>query len=490
MDKSVDYSIFAADQNYIQRIHEEEEHIFRNKFQRDRDRILYSKEFRRLSGKTQVFVGGFDDHARTRLTHTLEVAQITNTICRELGLNEDLGEAISIGHDIGHTPFGHIGERTLNYIMTGCDDIKGINTKMKNEYKGFKHNWQGLRVTMDLEKTSRDFNGLNLTPYTLWGILNHSSTKYSNCDRKFENEDICSLRRSLNKCNGFENMFSLNFYDKYNDKINDCWTIEALVVSQADEIAQRHHDIEDALEAGIIEKDELIEEIEDNFGCWLKEGKWMEDLNKIKNEKDKDYLLSKISKLIVDFLTNKYIDDLKETLDYLSEKYDIQTKNDFYKMKSIVYKKESELLFQLFSYEESFKVKEEKFQDYMKNRILNSFLAQSMDGKSNFIIRQLIKAYITNPQQLQDKTIYTLYREYLPKNDWIFYENQLEDENKFKRNVGELRNKLNNDYFTKTEERFNMILLRVVCDYIAGMTDNYAIEQYNLLYGSKHIGQV
>lgn len=125
------------------------------------------------------------------------------------------------------------------------------------------------------------------------------------------------------------------------------------------------------------------------------------------------------------------------------------------------------------------------------NRILKSYLAQSMDGKSNFILRQLIKAYITNPQQLSDKTIYTLYKNYLPDDEWI-YDDWIYTEKKisFRKVIGELRNRLNNDYFTKSDEKFNMILLRTICDYIAGMTDNYAMEQYDLLYGFKHIGQV
>ena len=117
---SIYASVFAADDQAAVRDYNENQHAFRTRFQRDRDRILYSKEFRRLSGKTQVFVAGFDDHVRTRLTHTLEVAQIANTILRQLGLNELLGEAIALGHDLGHTPFGHIGERTLNYILNGC----------------------------------------------------------------------------------------------------------------------------------------------------------------------------------------------------------------------------------------------------------------------------------------------------------------------------------------------------------------------------------
>ncbi len=103
-------SFFRASEDHATRIDKgEENHKFRSAFQRDRDRILYSKEFRRLSGKTQVFIAGFDDHMRTRLTHTLEVAQISDTIARALGLNEILVEAIAYGHDVGHTPFGHVG---------------------------------------------------------------------------------------------------------------------------------------------------------------------------------------------------------------------------------------------------------------------------------------------------------------------------------------------------------------------------------------------
>lgn len=493
------YGMFAAKQDDTKRICEKEgEHKVRSKFERDRDRILYSKAFRRLSGKTQVFVTSFDDHVRTRLTHTLEVSQITTTICRALNFNEILGEAIAIGHDIGHTPFGHVGERTLNYIMTGCDNIKGINNNMDNEYKGFKHNWQGLRTVMELEKISRKYNGLNLTPYTLWGILNHSKKSYGKCGREFvsngtafKKEKLCSLKQTFSECDGYDKKFSLDFYNKYEKNIpEEAWTVEALVVRQADEIAQRHHDIEDALEANIIEKEELICKIEEYFGSWLSEGYWSADLNKIKEEENKVYYMPMISKLIVDFLTTKYIENLKEILDNLIIKYDIKSSNDFHKYKSIIkrnYEFNNEPLFEVFSYDESLKLKEEEFQKYLRYRILNSFLAQAMDGKSSFILRQIIKAYVSNPQQLPDKTILTLYKNYLKSDEWGYYEGKKKS---FKYIVGELRNKLNEDYFTKFNEEFNMILLRTICDYIAGMTDSYAIEQYNLLYGSKHIGQI
>ena len=110
----------------------EKKHEFRTEFERDRDRILYSKAFRRLSGKTQVFVTGHEDHIRTRLTHTLEVSQIAKTIASYFGLDIALTEAIALGHDIGHTPFGHEGERILNFIMNGCEEIKGINNNIPN----------------------------------------------------------------------------------------------------------------------------------------------------------------------------------------------------------------------------------------------------------------------------------------------------------------------------------------------------------------------
>jgi dGTPase len=113
-------NIFIANQDFAQRLHPEKEHSFRSCFERDRDRILYSKEFRRLNRKTQVFIAGFDDHVRNRLIHTLEVAQISETIASHLDLNVSLTTAIAYGHDVGHTPFGHVGERTLNYFMNGC----------------------------------------------------------------------------------------------------------------------------------------------------------------------------------------------------------------------------------------------------------------------------------------------------------------------------------------------------------------------------------
>ena len=131
------------------REHPEASHGYRTEYQRDRERIIHSRAFRRLEYKTQVFINHEGDHYRTRLTHTMEVAQIARAVSRALRLNEDLSESIALAHDLGHTPFGHVGERELNRLL--------------KDYGGFEHNRQSLRVVEILEKRYSDFNGLNLT---------------------------------------------------------------------------------------------------------------------------------------------------------------------------------------------------------------------------------------------------------------------------------------------------------------------------------------
>lgn len=176
------------------RSREEEKCQLRTEYQRDRDRIIHSKAFRRLKHKTQVFISPEGDHYRTRLTHTLEVAQIARTIARALALNEDLTEAIALGHDLGHTPFGHAGEKALNEVYPG----------------GFKHNEQSLRVVQTLERG----RGLNLTWEVQDGILNHTGP-------------------------------------------NLPATLEGQIVKIADRIAYINHDIDDALRGGIICPEDL-----------------------------------------------------------------------------------------------------------------------------------------------------------------------------------------------------------------------------------------
>ncbi len=456
----------------------EPEHEIRNAFQRDRDRILYSKEFRRLSGKTQVFIAGFDDHMRTRLTHTLEVSQIADTIARAVGLNELLVEAISYGHDVGHTPFGHVGERTLNLIMNGCKEIYKFNADLNNSEKGFKHNFQSYRVMTELEELYGKGYGLNLTKFTLWGVLNHSSKRYKDCEF-FGADKKCKLQNRNTECL-FNGKHSLDFYKNNHLKDSLNWTIEAAVVSIADEIAQRHHDIEDGFHAGLLEKDEIIELFENTFDGF-KGDKENEIINKLKesDSKSKRINISLISKLIVDFYTLRYIKHLETILEEIREKFRLETQEEFHSKKVeiydyLLYKNNETDIIKCLGFETEFLGKDKIFQSYLFNKILYSELAQSMDGKADFIIRQLFKAYLSNPQQLPDKTIKTIRMNY-------------EKENEFSNNVEIsdrtfLREKLN---CPDEGNRIHKIVLRVTCDFIAGMTDNYAVDQFEKLYGSK-----
>ncbi len=191
--------------------------ILRNDYQRDRDKILHSKAFRRLSHKTQVFLAAEGDHFRTRLTHTLEVSQIARTCARALGLNEDLTEAISLGHDLGHTPFGHTGEDALARCLA---EQAGINPKSTQGRACFRHNQQSLRVVELIENAG---NGLNLTSEVRDGILHHTG------DEQAE-------------------------------------TLEGRIVAIADRIAYVNHDIDDAIRAGILTEHDLPESTHELLG--------------------------------------------------------------------------------------------------------------------------------------------------------------------------------------------------------------------------------
>lgn len=213
--------------NSIGRKYKENKCSIRTEFQRDRDRILHSKAFRRLKHKTQVFIAPEGDHYRTRLTHTLEVAQISRTLARALKLNEDLAEAISLGHDLGHTPFGHTGEKVLNEIHTG----------------GFKHNVQSLRVVDFLEQR-RGKNGLNLTYEVRDGILNHTGNDISK-------------------------------------------TLEGQIVGIADRIAYINHDIDDSIRANIITIENLPKDCIEKLGSSHSERINTMIVDIIENSKDK-----------------------------------------------------------------------------------------------------------------------------------------------------------------------------------------------------------
>jgi len=192
---------------------------FRNPYARDRDRIIHSGSFRKLEYKTQVFLNQEGDFFRTRLTHSIEVSQIARSITSNLGLNESLAEAIALAHDLGHTPFGHIGGDTLDE----CLKTDGFSN-------GFEHNFQSFRVVSSIEKRYKNFDGLNLTFATLEGILKHSYP--------------------------YKKSFLPNIIDK-NFNLETHPSIEAMVVDRADEIAYISHDIDDGINSGLISFDDL-----------------------------------------------------------------------------------------------------------------------------------------------------------------------------------------------------------------------------------------
>ncbi len=208
------YAAFAADSRG--RSFPEEESNFRTAFQKDRDRVIHTSAFRRLEYKTQVFVNNQGDYYRTRLTHTLEVAQVAKSISRALGLNEDLTETIALAHDLGHPPFGHAGERALN--------------RLAKEVGGFDHNKQSLRVVTKLENRYKNFLGLNLSWETLEGIMKHEI-------------DLDAAGEQ------WEDMWEPNLQP----------TLEAQIVDLSDAIAYNAHDLDDGLASGHVEPEQLTE---------------------------------------------------------------------------------------------------------------------------------------------------------------------------------------------------------------------------------------
>jgi len=206
----------------------------RSEFQRDRDRIIHSTAFRRLKHKTQVFVFHEGDHFRTRLTHTIEVAQIARSIARALGLDEDLAEALALSHDLGHTPFGHTGEDALNECLAA--------------FGGFDHNAQALRIVTSLERRYPDFDGLNLTWETLEGLVKHNgplSEPQGNPLPRYQKRGI--PRDILHE----DALMQLN--------LSSFAGGEAQVAALADDIAYNTHDLDDGLRAGLFVLNDLVE---------------------------------------------------------------------------------------------------------------------------------------------------------------------------------------------------------------------------------------
>lgn len=350
------------------RVHREEEHPYRSVYQRDRDRIIHSTAFRRLEYKTQVFVNHEGDYYRTRLTHTLEVAQIARSIARTLRLNEDLTESIALAHDLGHTPFGHSGEEALHILM--------------EDYGGFEHNRQGLRVVDLLEERYPNFKGLNLSWEVREGIIKHT-TSYDRSDAKeFEPEKQPSL--------------------------------EAQVVDIVDEIAYDNHDLDDGITSGLL-NEETLNDIEI----------WRKTRNNIKK------LYPHIKEETWKYQTIKALINLQVT-DVIEES---ERRLKTFKITS--YAKVRQCPDKIISFSSKMALRRENLRKFLLDYLYHHYRVVRMSNKAHRFIRDLFRVYLSRPEQLPPTS----------------------------------RKRL------KSEETH-----RVICDYIAGMTDRYALDEYKKLF--------
>lgn len=443
---------------------------------------MYCKSFLRLAGKTQVYAPSSGDHRRTRLTHTLEVSQIARTVAKALCLDCDLTEAIALGHDIGHTPFGHAGEQILHEIMSPPEKDNSLTVKATVIYKklkdspktddyssfyGFKHNLQSVRCTVeDLESRDRRF-GLDLTNYTLWGIMHHSSYSYK--EGRVATEYIVP-----------------HYYDHYmqywmHDTCNEAWSFEAFIVAEADEIAQMHHDLEDAIRGKALSEKEvlnLLGKLESLMDVGDKD-----ILYQLKNgEVTREYLISSVSKIIVNTLVSTLYKSSRHNLLKLIKRYE-----DDGKSISEIFKrsyKDQEIV-SLIGYDVELSFSNSKiigeFHNELSNTGLYTYDVQRSDSKGKYIIKNLFEAYYTNPQQLPDSALRNLYK-ILRDNDY-----KLEpEEDCFRIESAKLRKaifKAVRSIIDNEDINYDILIMRSICDYIAGMTDNFAISEYEKLYG-------
>ncbi len=345
----------------------DEEPEYRTAFQRDRDRILHTTAFRRLEYKTQVFINYEGDYYRTRLTHTLEVAQIGRTMARALGANEDLVEAICLAHDLGHPPFGHSGEVALARLM--------------RDYGGFDHNKQSLRIVTKLENRYPEFPGLNLTWEVREGIVKHES-EYDVADASEYNPD---LRGQL----------------------------EAQIANVADELAYTAHDLDDGLRSGMITPlmlggITLWEILVESVG-WR--GPVLEDLTRHR---------------LIRRLIGMEVNDLVHTTNQRLRESNVKSVEELQR-----------LPYNVISFSEDMYRRNRQLKDFLFTNLYRHFRVVRMAVKSERIILELFNSYKDEPAMLPDHV-----QTYLPERG----------------------------------------LERTICDYIAGMTDRFAIDEYHKLF--------
>lgn len=425
-----EYAAKSDSELLIRRIEKEEKGLsegeFRLPFQHDRDRVIHSRAFRRLMHKTQIFNANKGDHYRNRLTHTLEVSQIARSIGKSLGLNDELIEAIALGHDLGHTPFGHTGERTLHEIISG-ELFNNSNSIIVRNFGGFKHNYQSMHIVDNLENSSNLYKGMNLTLAVREGVLKHTGCKF---------KETGIAENIKYEC------LNLNFINV--DRPS--FTLEGQVVGIADEIAQCTHDLEDGIRSKIIkigdvEETELVEQICNDNGI---------DIKKLISTVD---IRNVLIRSMVGFLINDVCMsfDKKFAKIYPNENYPkFQDENDVY-------------IEQIIDFSEKVKLKEKSLSARIKELVIMSQQISQADSKSKYIIKKLFEAYFDHPQQLPD---YILER-YFKKQGKSLNRTALGQKTKILQNDADF--------------------VRLICDHISGMTDQYIAREYKNLFEPEYI---
>ncbi|TPW17852.1 MAG: dGTPase [Halothiobacillaceae bacterium] len=357
---------------------------YRSEYQRDRDRIVHSAAFRRLEYKTQVFVNHEGDMFRTRLTHSIEVAQIGRAIARVLALNEDLTEAIALAHDLGHTPFGHAGQDALNECM--------------QPYGGFEHNLQSLRVVDELEERYAEFSGLNLTFESREGILKHCSPKWAVTLGEVGERFLKKEQPSL----------------------------EAQLANVADEIAYNNHDVDDGLRAGFITIDQLCAVPLFNEQYTLVCGRYPALSQR------------RVIHEVVRRMINRQVTDL---IDTTSARLAATPPTDAHAVRVAAEP--------YIGFSETMAAEHLGLKRFLRDHLYRHYRVRRMTAKAGKIVRSLFEAFLSDPYLLPPET-----------------QEKLHGLEAHRGVTGRAR---------------------AVADYIAGMTDRYAIKEYERVFGPSHL---
>lgn len=359
----------------------------RSPYQRDKDRIIHCSAFRRLKGKTQVFVSHEGDYYRTRLTHSLEVAQIARSIARVLGLDEDLSECLALAHDLGHPPFGHSGEDAL--------------AKSMEPYGGFDHNAQTLRIVESLERRYAEFDGLNLTWETLEGIAKHNGPLLE------KGESPSKLPWALTALEDWERL-----------ELNTFAGPEAQVAAISDDIAYNNHDIDDGLRAGLFS----VEEISDQVPL-------VRTAFDVARRRFPETSENRLIHEVIRDLIGEMIGDVLEETERRLAKAKPGSADDI-----------RALDHQIASFSDEFREQEKPLRKFLYDNMYRHYKVNRMMGQASRVVSELFDLFINDPSILPT----------------------------------EMR--------IHCEGANNPITGRVVCDYIAGMTDSFAIAEHRKLF--------